>query len=330
MRINSIRSLEKWGFSITRSNLNLNMLNTPGHAAMKESQHECPACGNQGVIIGTSKSEDVLECVECNLCFLKKSVRPNSSNDNNWYQNLRDCPQSLVDAFVKNMEDAYLRQLAVLEKLTTGRFLLEVGCGVGIFLSIAEKRCWNAQGVDASEHAAYFALKHFGISYSASLDVFEKAAFDVVRISHVLEHVPEPKPFLAKLHELMMPEGILAVIVPNREPLCATVVNGLRYIFSDKPKLAGAIYPDMHVLGFSTRSLLQLIAPLGFSVIQLFTISMGNRTYFPMFYDGLLARTPVRSVTLRSFIKYHLPMVIDNLGNPFGKGQWIVGYFRKR
>jgi len=227
------------------------------------------------------------------------------------------------------MGTAYSAQLSVLEALILGRSILDVGCGVGVFLSVAKKRNWNVRGVDASENAAYFAMKHFGIEYSSTLDDFENSTFDAIRISHVLEHVPEPKPFLIKLHGLLKPNGTLAIIIPNREPLCATIINRLRSAFAERPKLVGAIYPDMHVLGFSTKSLSQLVAPLGFKAIQLFTISMGNATYFPMFYDGLLTRTPIRKIPIKSLVKYHLPMIIDNLGNTFNKGQWIVGYFRK-
>ncbi len=102
-----------------------------------------------------------------------------------------------------------------------------------------------------------------------------------MRISHVLEHIPEPRDFLDQLHRVLKPSGILVVIVPNREPLCAMFVNRYRQLFSKKPKLAGAIYPDMHVLGFSTKSLTKLVRSIKFNTISCFTVSMGNTSYYP-------------------------------------------------
>ncbi|MCA0446043.1 MAG: class I SAM-dependent methyltransferase [Bacteroidetes bacterium] len=299
---------------------------------LKNNSHEdnCPSCGEKGFVIGTSFSEDVLRCMACELCFLRKSIRSNTDNDNHWYEELIDCDQSLVDRFVTDMEKPYVAQLNILERLSPGRELLDIGCGLGIFLSIAKEKQWKVHGIESSEHAVQFAKKHFNIKYKQNLEELSQLGIDVIRLSHVLEHIPEPKDILTNIHRLLKSQGILVIIVPNREPLSATVVNWIRRIFSQKPKLTGAIYPDMHVLGFSPSSLSNLITPFGFDSIKISTISMGNPIYFPMFYDGLLSRKSIRNIPIKTLFMYYLPMFFDNLGNRFGKGQWIVGYFRKK
>ncbi|BAZ87855.1 class I SAM-dependent methyltransferase [Dolichospermum compactum] len=293
------------------------------------SEQQCPSCGGQGSTIGISFDEDVLHCQDCDLCFLKNSVRPMSANDNGWYSELFDFSQNAANNLVAEMQDSYLRQLSTLEKVSHGRNILDVGCGIGIFLAVAKSRDWNVFGVESSEHGAYFANKHFDIQYQSSIDEFPANTFDVVRISHVLEHIPEPRDFLHQLYRVLKPSGILVVIVPNREPLCAMFVNRYRQLFSKKPKLAGAIYPDMHVLGFSTKSLNKLVNSIKFNTVSCFTVSMGDITYYPLFYDGLLSRTKITNIKFKTFLRYYLPMIVDNLGNPFSKGQWIVGYFAK-
>ncbi len=104
------------------------------------SEQQCPSCGGQGSTIGISFDEDVLHCSDCDLCFLKKSVRPKSANDNGWYQELRDFSQNEADYFVAEMQDSYLRQLSALEKVSHGRNILDGGCGIGIFLAVAKSR----------------------------------------------------------------------------------------------------------------------------------------------------------------------------------------------
>jgi len=182
------------------------------------SEQQCPSCGGQGSTIGISFDEDVLHCQDCDLCFLKNSVRPMSANDNGWYSELRDFSQNAANNLVAEMQDFYLRQLSTLEKVSHGRNILDVGCGIGIFLAVAKSRDWNVFGVESSEHGAYFANKHFDIQYQSSIDEFPANTFDVVRISHVLEHIPEPRDFLHQLYRVLKPSGILVVIVPNREP----------------------------------------------------------------------------------------------------------------
>jgi hypothetical protein len=85
----------------------------------------------------------------------------------------------------------------------------------------------------------------------------------------------------------------------------------------------------MHVLGFSPRSLRNLLGAAGFEPIDIFTVSMGSRSYFPMFYDGLLDRKKLSEIPLRQLARYWLPMLADNLGNRVGLGEWIVAHFRK-
>lgn len=293
-----------------------------------DTYEACPSCDGRGTVIGYAKWEDIYRCATCGLCFLRQAARPNAAKENTWYEHLRDSTAEQVEGLVREMEDAYTRQLSIVESLSRGRSILDVGCGIGVFLAVAKKNGWAVQGVDESEHGAYFAVRNFDIGYAQSLSAIEPASFDVVRISHILEHVWEPREFLSEIKRVLRPEGVLAVIVPNREPLSAMVVNRMRGAVSRYPKLVGHIFPDMHILGFSTASLSTLVTSLGFEPIRARTVSMGNRVYYPMFYDGLLTRIPFRSIPLKTLIWYWLPMFVDTLGNRFHRGQWIAAYYR--
>ena len=44
---------------------------------------------------------------------------------------------------------------------------------------------------------------------------FGSLRFDVVRFNHVLEHTQDPLAELRRAHELLAPEGILLISVPN-------------------------------------------------------------------------------------------------------------------
>ena len=299
--------------------------------AQSPSQNEtsCPICGKTGRVVGISKFQDVVKCRECKLRYLKKSIRLKAPKCDEWYKDMRDCPRSRVETFIADMKKPYLRQLSILEKLAAEKSLLDVGSGIGIFLSLAKQQGWDIYGVEENEHAFYFAERQFGIKYSKGFDNFADSSVDVIRISHVLEHIPEPHEFLAQLSRILKPNGILMVIVPNCEPLCGMIINKIRSMISKKPKFSGAVDPYGHVLGFTTKALSNFLQQFDLKEIDLFTASMGNATYFPMFYDGLLRITPFSQISFISLLRFWMPMIINNVGNSFDRGCWIVGYFRK-
>jgi 2-polyprenyl-3-methyl-5-hydroxy-6-metoxy-1,4-benzoquinol methylase len=288
----------------------------------------CPACESAGRIIGVSGGIDVYRCSDCGLCFLPRSVRGNADRDNHWYQELAQLPTGAGVFYLDQMSAAYRAQAAELATLVSGRRLLDVGCGIGVFVAVARRCGWDARGLDASEHAIEFAKKQYGLDYYKSFAEIEAGSLDVVRLSHVLEHIPNPREFLQALRPLLRDKGILAITVPNCEPLTCVVKNRLKRMRSSRPSLSGAIYPDMHVLGLSPKSLSWLMEREGFAAESVRTISMGNRTHYPLFFNGLLRVERWVDIPLGKLVRYYLPQVLDNFGNGFGRGTWIVGHFR--
>ena len=93
-------------------------------------------------------------------------------------------------------------------------------------------------GTDVSANAAQFAKLAYGLDYVSDCRSLPAHSFDVVRASHVLEHVPEPASFLSELRRLVKPGGVVQIVVPNNEPLLNGLVNAWRSKRSDHPNLA--------------------------------------------------------------------------------------------
>jgi SAM-dependent methyltransferase len=272
----------------------------------------------------------VFACSRCDLWFLSAQIRPNADRENNWYSGMTEMSQGELADLARQMSGPYKRQLQHLSALTSGRDLLDVGCGAGMFLNEAKKD-WNAFGLEASAHGRAFAETRLGLCVMESPVQLPVHQFDVVRLSHVLEHIPEPGHFINWICSLLKPGGVLLTIVPNRESLVYWAMNRLALAVSSRPALRTAIYPDMHVLGFSTRSLISLMRRCQdqLTVISVRTVSMGDRIYYPVFYDGLLRVSKLSDVPRRSIIRYYAPLLLANFGNRLGLGDWIVGHFRK-
>ena len=87
--------------------------------------------------------------------------------------------------------------------------------------------------------------------------------------------------------------------------------------------------PGHHILGFNRLSLSKLYEAVSMQPLKVFNISMGSQTFYPFFYDGLMTQQKITDFNLKTLLKYWLPTFVDNVGNGFGGGQWVVGYFKK-
>ena len=99
------------------------------------------------------------------------------------------------------------------------RRILDIGCGPGFFLKRGEDRQWKGTGVEPSKQAAQHA-KEIGIDvmnvllHEAELDD-RGEKFDVIHMSEVLEHLPDPVSVCKTAYHLLNEGGILCVVVPN-------------------------------------------------------------------------------------------------------------------
>lgn len=100
----------------------------------------------------------------------------------------------------------------------TGRKLLDIGCGGGLFLEAARAAGWQVLGVEpgraAVEHCRSKGLEVLQNTFDGAAPELP-GPFDVIHLRNVLEHVPDPLAMVAKAASLLAPGGLLVVIVPN-------------------------------------------------------------------------------------------------------------------
>jgi 2-polyprenyl-3-methyl-5-hydroxy-6-metoxy-1,4-benzoquinol methylase len=92
--------------------------------------------------------------------------------------------------------------------------ILDIGAGVGDFLSVAKKDGWEIIGVEPSEKAKAIA-KNKGVTFVESINDLENNSFDVITMWHVLEHVPDLENQIKELKRLIKPSGTIFIAVPN-------------------------------------------------------------------------------------------------------------------
>ena len=100
--------------------------------------------------------------------------------------------------------------------------LLDIGCGNGLFLSRMKKLGWRTVGLETDAAAAQIARDIFGLDVKDGhlADAgFREASFDVVTLSHVIEHVHSPEDLVMECRRLLKPNGKLIVLTPNTASL---------------------------------------------------------------------------------------------------------------
>lgn len=102
----------------------------------------------------------------------------------------------------------------VVERQPQGKTLLDIGAGTGDFLVAAKNRGWTVSGIEPNEEARKRAHEK-SIQLVENFQTLPNQKFDVITMWHVLEHIPNLSETIQKLHELLNPNGVLIIAVPN-------------------------------------------------------------------------------------------------------------------
>lgn len=181
---------------------------------------------------------------------------------------------------VRRLVDAEMRWIP---KSCTGSSLLDIGCGSGRFLWRAARVGWHVIGLEFDPTAAR-------VCRSKGLEVFDGTLeelastgrrFDVITLSHVIEHVHDPLALLRSARTLLADGGYFWIETPNR------LSHGHKYYGTG---WAGLHTPH-HLQVFSPQALRKLMDEAGFENVR-------HCSWRPLWRAfGLLAFAPKRSAS---------------------------------
>jgi len=99
--------------------------------------------------------------------------------------------------------------------------LLDIGCGSGEFLLRMQSLGWKVAGVEPDRAAAKYAQSRgLEVVHGDISDVSQDAAFDVITMNHVIEHVADPVILLRQCAKrLRGPHSRLVITTPNMRSL---------------------------------------------------------------------------------------------------------------
>jgi 2-polyprenyl-3-methyl-5-hydroxy-6-metoxy-1,4-benzoquinol methylase len=151
--------------------------------------------------------------------------------------------------------------------------LLDVGCATGSFLSVAKAAGWDCRGVEVSAFAAAQARERTGCEvFSGRLEdaPFGSAAFDVITMWDLLEHLPDPLSGLKTARRLLKPSGLLLVNTPNENSLLRLVARFLHRGSGGRITAPlNRLYHRYHIYYFAAETLSVLFRRAGFELAEM-------------------------------------------------------------
>lgn len=168
-------------------------------------------------------------------------------------------------AWMGSFRDGAGAMVMWLEASRRGR-LLDVGCGNGQFLATMRELGWEVKGVEPDRTAAGIAQERFGLDVtcgSLSEAGLAENTFDAVTLSHVIEHLANPKCVLSECQRLLRKSGRLVLVTPN--------IDSLGHRWFRKPWLG--LDPPRHLFLFSPQTLRLCAEGAGLRVVELRTLS---------------------------------------------------------
>jgi len=214
----------------------------------------------------TTRQFTVVACNRCGLLRLDPTPLPEELGryypENYWF-----APDTST---ASRMEEAYRRLVLrdhvqfVFQALAASSArgpLLDVGCGGGLFLGMMRERGHKVIGLDNSAQAAGVAWRRQQVPALAA-DLLRAplppASVAGLTMFHVMEHLYDPRAFLAAARELLMRDGRLVVQVPNAGSWQARLL-GSAWNGADIPR---------HLTDFRSGDLENMLHDAGFEVLR--------------------------------------------------------------
>ena len=187
---------------------------------------------------------------------------------------------------------------------------LDFGMGLGTWCQLAKGYGSDVYGTDISKVRCEY-VKASGIKV-ISIDELDAYKFDYINADQVFEHLATPLETLCGLREILKPNGIIKISVPNGCDIKSRLeVNDWRAPDDSETSL-GAVAPFEHINCYNYDVLVNMAAMAGFTPISLHEEVLKTKKSGAM----LLARKAYRFVWPRKTTIQGLTLFFSKQGSP--------------
>ena len=241
------------------------------------------------------KQAQILRCCECGLGRTLPAPETGGRyyDDNPHYDEQFSSQRILYHKFAKDL-------LSTLDHLIKpdGKHLLDIGCGGGFLVEAAQAMNFEAEGIEANKNMVTWCVERGLQVRQGDVTTLKRSnkRYDVIVLSAILEHVPEPEQLLRDCKQLLSPAGVMLIAQASYDGLLPKVFPWGWYGWQ----------PKEHFWHFTPDSFAKLASQAGLNSVT----TLRNSLYHPWFRKG----------GLKVLVGRNAAAVLARLGLLLGKG----------
>ncbi|KLI29046.1 methyltransferase, partial [Brachyspira hyodysenteriae] len=182
----------------------------------------CEVCGGNnyteiGIINNVWKNDKrVYQCSDCGLYFIEQPTDEEIYllYKNEYHNNIKN---KLFEKAKSKMR--YARSLSQFNFVRNNidcinKKVCEIGAFDGLLLNIFKKYGCDVYGYELNDNARLYAKNKYNIDLKPNF-LESEDKYDIIMLSHVIEHFKNPSEILLKIKDMLKPNGYLYIEVPN-------------------------------------------------------------------------------------------------------------------
>lgn len=204
--------------------------------------NNCALCGttDHQVVSTKDRHGNALRTILCSGCgIITNDPIPSDEELAAFYKkdyrtDYKGTPEPRMRQVWRNFSRMEQHMLANRDVYASGMKCLDLGSGSGEFMFLANAMGIKCTGVEPNEGYANYCQTKLGLDVAnQTLEEtnFPPKSFDLIRLSHVLEHMRDPVRSLNLLHDWLNQDGILYIEVPDIEAEAARKMHGKMFHF---------------------------------------------------------------------------------------------------
>lgn len=216
----------------------------------------CPICGSATFMIHAMKGPDksiahYYHC-RCGVVFQDEFPLEGRKHEDVYHKDYADGYLALGQKYVDMCEYPVRLFAPMIEEMTYGRKFLEVGYSSHFLMNAMKARGWLCWGIDVfSEQENERLIKADFEAYD-----FKAMNFNLIWMSHVLEHFKNPLEALKKCYDIMPEDGVLYLATPDTDFIHTRSNAGFTHWKKDE-----------HYIMWNKESLTRELKKLGFEIV---------------------------------------------------------------